>query len=109
VTTPGSTGPGQAARVRLEAVVTGRVQGVGFRMFVLDEARELGLDGSVANLDDGSVSCIAEGPRASLEHLLGRLETGPRGARVAGVQARWSPARGVEPGFAIRSGRHPGD
>jgi acylphosphatase len=96
-------------RARLEAVVTGRVQGVGFRVFVLAEARDLDLDGWVANQDDGSVACTAEGPRTAVERLLDQLRAGPRGARVVDVRARWSPARGIEPGFRVRSGRHPGD
>jgi acylphosphatase len=104
-----SNEPGTAARARLEADVIGRVQGVGFRMFVLDEGRRLGLDGWVANQDDGSVACVAEGPRDVLEALLELLRQGPLGARVARVEARWSPARGIEPGFRVRSGRHPGD
>ena len=59
----------------------GRVQGVGFRYFVLREATDLGLDGWVANTMDGSVRCVAEGPRDRLDILLDRLRDGPAGRR----------------------------
>ena len=54
---------------RLEATVRGRVQGVGFRYFVVRRALELGLVGWVANGADGSVRCVAEGPSAALDAL----------------------------------------
>src|SRR5439155_20058522 len=54
---------------RLEATVRGRVQGVGFRYFVVREAMELGLVGWVANAADGSVVLVAEGPPAALDAL----------------------------------------
>ena len=79
---------------RLHAVVRGHVQGVGFRYFVQRRASELGLSGWVRNNDDGSVEAVAEGPRASLEELRLALERGPRMARVAGVESRWSAATG---------------
>jgi acylphosphatase len=94
---------------RLEAVVAGRVQGVGFRYFVVDRARGLGLSGWVANLRDGGVRCVAEGPRARLEQLVRELERGPVGARVVGVQASWRPATGEFDGFTVHAGGHPGD
>jgi acylphosphatase len=94
---------------RLDATVSGRVQGVGFRYFVLHEAMDLGLDGWVANARDGSVRCVAEGPRDRLEHLLDRLNEGPAGAAVDRVSAAWMPATGTLGRFAVRSGAHPGD
>ena len=79
---------------RLHAVVHGHVQGVGFRYFVQRRASELGLSGWVRNNDDGTVEAVAEGPRETLEQLRLALESGPRMARVAGVDLRWSPATG---------------
>ena len=75
----GEPRPGSApgGRVRLDATVRGRVQGVGYRVFALREAMALGLDGSVANLGDGSVRVVAEGPRRDLEALLALLARGP--------------------------------
>jgi len=79
---------------RLRASVTGTVQGVGFRAFVLREANGLHLTGYVKNEYDGSVSVVAEGPREQLEELLARLRRGPRAASVRDVSPGWSePSR----------------
>src|SRR5687768_13846539 len=93
---------------RLDALVSGRVQGVGFRWFVVDAAERLGLDGWVANQADGRVRCVAEGSRAALDALIRELERGPSGARVAGVETSWLAPTGEFHGFAIRSGGHRG-
>jgi len=95
--------------VRLDATVIGRVHGVGFRYFVLREAMALGLDGWVANMSDGSVQCVAEGPRASLETLLDRLREGPASAIVERVGEAWMPATGTLGPFSVQSGGHRGD
>jgi len=100
---------GPAGTMRLDATVGGRVQGVGFRWFVLDAACRLELRGWVANEADGSVRCVAEGPRAALDALLGELAAGPLGARVERVVPRWGPASGALGPFEIRSGDHSGD
>jgi acylphosphatase len=99
----------EGATARLDATVSGRVQGVGFRYFVLREAMALGLDGWVANAPDGSVRCVAEGPRDDLERLLERLNVGPAVSTVERVSAAWMPATGTLGRFAVRSGAHPGD
>lgn len=94
---------------RLEAVVHGRVHGVGFRVFVLRLARELGLRGWVANEPDRQVRVVAEGPPERLGRLVEALRVGPPAALVDRVDETWSPATG-EPGrFQIRSGWHGGD
>jgi acylphosphatase len=69
----------------LHAVVRGDVQGVGFRYFVREHARGLGIRGWVRNRSDGSVEVQAEGDRASLHQLRELLSEGPIGARVARV------------------------
>ena len=94
---------------RLDATVHGRVQGVGFRLFVAQRAMALGLVGWVANEPDGSVRCLAEGPRGALEALLAALELGPAGARVGSVSASWSAPVGSFERFEIRSGWTSGD
>lgn len=94
---------------RLDATVTGVVQGVGYRWFVVDVASGLGLRGWVANQADGSVRCVAEGPRADLETLLLELARGPLGARVDQVIPGWGRASGEPARFEIRSGAHSGD
>ena len=98
-----------AGRQRLEAVVRGRVQGVGFRYFVLREANRLGLAGWVANEADGSVRLIAEGDRVDLDRLAERVSVGPAGAAIADMDVRWTDAQGDWTGFSVRSGGHRGD
>ena len=66
-------------------VVRGRVQGVGFRWFVMRRARELGVSGHVRNLDDGSVDVLADGPADALERLAASLAVGPPAAHVGEV------------------------
>ncbi|TMD89902.1 MAG: acylphosphatase [Chloroflexi bacterium] len=82
------------ASQRLHALIDGDVQGVGFRYFVIREARPLGLRGWVRNRDDGSVELVAEGEKADLERLLEAARRGPSQARVDGVRADWSAASG---------------
>ena len=103
------TVPERASRARVEATVRGRVQGVGFRYFAAHAASRLGLDGWVANEQDGSVRCVAEGPRTELETFLADLREGPSSAVVVDVRAAWGPVRGEGPGFRVRSGSHRGD
>lgn len=75
----------------LLATVHGRVQGVGFRYFVLRKARILGLTGYVRNLRGGrAVEVLAAGERVRLEELLSQLKIGPSKARVDGVDTEWS-------------------
>ncbi len=94
---------------RLEARVRGRVQGVGFRYFVLREAGRLGLAGWVANEVDGSVRCVAEGPRPDLEALLASLVEGPPGGVVERVETVWTAPTGGFDQFEVRAGSHRGD
>ena len=67
-------------------VVTGRVQGVGFRWFVENEASKLGISGWVRNREDGCVEVLATGSKTQLDSLYDILQRGPRAARVDGVQ-----------------------
>ena len=80
-------------RRRLHAIVSGHVQMVGFRFFVVDEAQRLGLAGWVRNGEDGrTVEVVAEGPEERLRELEASLREGPRHARVDAVSASWSDA-----------------
>jgi acylphosphatase len=88
----------------LQATISGRVQGVGFRVFVLDHAERLGLRGYVRNLPDGRVFVVASGNRQALEELVRLLHRGPSAARVADVRTEWydgEPA-GLPDWFEVR-------
>jgi len=87
---------------RMHTFVDGSVQGVGFRMFVLDTARAFSLTGWVRNTYDGRVEVLAEGPRDQLERLLEKLRLGPRSAFVTAVKNEWQPATGEFTNFTVR-------
>ena len=95
--------PRVSDRQRLTARATGRVQGVGYRWWVVDSARRLGLVGWVRNADDErSVELVAEGEPASLDALEAQLVDGPGAARVDRVEASRGPASGGMTRFEIR-------
>ncbi len=67
-------------------LVTGRVQGVGFRAFVERTARDIGVTGWVRNLDDGRVEAYAVGTPEQLDELAAQLHQGPRLSEVRGLE-----------------------
>lgn len=79
------TAPQGSGRVGRRYVVSGRVQGVGFRYFVLRKATALGLPGWVRNLPGGEVELCAWGTEAEQSEMLTHLRIGPRSAQVANV------------------------
>jgi acylphosphatase len=87
--------------VRIHATVRGRVQMVGFRAFTLRRASDLGVRGTVANRPDGSVECVVEGARESVERLIQSLREGPRSARVDAVEIVEQPFRGDLPPMQV--------
>lgn len=85
---------------RVVVVVSGRVQGVGWRWWAMTAARELGLAGSATNLADGRVELVLEGSREQCEHLVRRVVQGDTAGRVTGAQVRWEAPTGVT-GFTV--------
>lgn len=67
-------------------IVRGRVQGVGFRYFVIRAARGLGIVGTVRNMPDGSVEAIAEGEPEAIKRFRCDLKRGPSYSLVAAVE-----------------------
>lgn len=65
--------------------VFGRVQGVGFRFFTLQEAKQIGVTGYVKNREDGSVAVVAQGCEAQIQQLRLCLSKGPRTSQVERV------------------------
>jgi acylphosphatase len=82
-------------------VVTGRVQGVGFRDFVKRRAGELGLAGWVRNRPDGSVEAEAVGREAALLRFVEALRVGPGHARVDVAAEEWFESTEVPGGFRV--------
>lgn len=87
------------SHVRLNAWVTGTVQGVGFRWWTRARALELGVTGEARNLPDGRVAVVAEGDRASCDGLLSLLRGDGTPGRVDDVSEQWSIATGRFAGF----------
>ena len=67
------------------AVISGRVQGVGFRFFAERAAREAGVSGWVRNRPDGTVETVVEGEAGAVARYLERLRAGPLGGRVTAL------------------------
>lgn len=83
-------------------VVSGRVQGVGFRAWIERRARELGLSGWVRNRRDGTVEAVFHGPADKVDDMIGRCRHGPSRASVA-VLERYEETTAPQAGFLIRS------
>jgi acylphosphatase len=76
-----TTGP-----VSIRLRIRGRVQGVWYRGWMVDQARERGLAGWVRNRRDGSVEALIVGPEPALRDMIARCRDGPRSARVDGIE-----------------------
>jgi acylphosphatase len=87
----------RTVRLRIE----GRVQGVGYRVFVERNAVALGLDGWVRNRRDGGVEAVVSGASAAVDDLIARCRTGPSASRVDRVEVL-PEDEAVAPGFRVR-------
>jgi acylphosphatase len=85
-------------------VISGRVQGVGFRFFAERCANQLGIRGYVKNCWDGTVEVYAIGDADSLEELKRHLAEGPRSGRVSGIQETDEAVRKEYSRFMIEGG-----
>ncbi len=86
---------------RAEIVVSGLVQGVGFRYFVTRNAQQLGLKGYVKNLYDGSVLTVVEGEKELIEELFKKLKIGPRSAQVNNSKIEWGEFKNEFSAFGV--------
>ena len=82
-------------RVGRRYVISGRVQGVGFRYFAAEAAAREGLHGWVRNLPDGRVEAVFEGPRPAVDEMVGWCQDGPPAARVGSVDVVWEDPEGL--------------
>ena len=87
---------------RLDAVVSGKVQGVAFRYFTQLKAKELGVVGWCMNQRDGSVLVVAEGEKAQLDGLLAWLYDGSPSSQVRDVKVEWSEGIGKFKQFNVK-------
>lgn len=88
-------------KVARKYIVSGRVQGVGYRFFAQRTAQRLGLKGYVKNLWDGNVEAYAIGDEAALEEFKRQLAEGPLGARVKSVEESEAPVESRYKRFEI--------
>ena len=88
--------------VSLRGLVSGRVQGVGFRYFVLRLARAANLTGYVRNLADGRVEFLLQGPPGSVDTVIEQIRRGPPHARVTELITHDDGQAAIEDDFVIR-------
>jgi len=88
-------------RVARRFLISGRVQGVGFRYFAQETAAREGISGWVKNLPDRCVEVIAEGEAEAVERLERALRHGPSGARVEDVEVEDRMPTGRHTGFSV--------
>jgi acylphosphatase len=93
-----------APKIAKKFLITGRVQGVGFRYFADRAASQLGISGYVKNLWDGNVEVYAIGTPVLLEELKRQLAEGPRSARITGVDESDEPVDKRYNRFIIEGG-----
>jgi acylphosphatase len=89
-------------RIARRFIVSGRVQGVGFRYFAQDAANREALHGYVTNQDDGTVEAVAEGDAEAIDRFEMALRRGPSRSRVEHVLVDEITPAGVSGGFFIR-------
>jgi len=85
-------------RIVRRLLVSGKVQGVWFRAWTVEQAQALGLDGWVRNRTDGSVEILAAGPEEKVADLIARCHRGSPPSQVAQVEVS-EALEAVEPGF----------
>ena len=94
----------QTERTAVFLTIYGRVQGVWYRGWTVDQARQLGLDGWVRNVSDGTVAALLAGPTAAISEMIARCHVGPPAAAVDKVETR--PAEDPGPiGFRQEASR----
>jgi acylphosphatase len=88
--------------VRAEIVVSGLVQGVGFRYFVVREAQKLDLNGYVQNIYTGEVLTVVEGEKANVEEMINKLKVGPIHASVNSFKVDWQEPQNEFTEFEVK-------
>ena len=81
--------------------ITGKVQGVGFRYFVLRQAQELGITGWVSNKSNGHVEAMAQGDKEDLDQFIAKVKQGPAFSRVDDLILNWEDGQENYTSFEI--------
>ncbi|MGA9381319.1 MAG: acylphosphatase [Phormidium sp.] len=85
----------QTDLIRAHIVVSGIVQGVGYRYSTYNQAKELGINGWVRNLPDGRVEAVFEGTKAEVDQILRWCHQGSRSAEVKNVTIEYEQPQGL--------------
>ena len=86
---------------RVELLIEGMVQGVGFRYYAYQKAQQLRVTGWVRNLPDGRVQVLAEGEEIVLKEFIAELKAGPNFAAVQNIDITWSELTGQFSSFEV--------
>lgn len=87
--------------ITIHVIISGRVQGVGYRAWTASKARKMGLDGWVRNLRDGTVEAIFHGAEEQVDAILEACNKGPLAAKVTDIW-QMEVTDPVKPGFITR-------
>ncbi|MEM8641172.1 MAG: acylphosphatase [Cyanobacteria bacterium P01_G01_bin.54] len=87
--------------IQAHVLITGRVQGVGYRFSTATKAKSLALQGWVRNLPDGRVEAVFEGAKWQVERMINWCYTGPSAAVVRDIETRYERIQGLD-GFEVR-------
>ena len=74
----------------IDCIIRGKVQGVGYRLFIKKEAEKQDLVGYIQNEEDGTVSFVAQGEQENLEKFVEKIKKGPYFSRVDDIEVSWS-------------------
>lgn len=86
---------------RVHLIISGFVQGIGYRAWIKREATKLGITGWVKNREDGEVEAICEGKPESIEALINLAKQGPLLSQINQVEVKWEASRGEYASFEI--------
>ncbi|MCP6717933.1 MAG: acylphosphatase [Patescibacteria group bacterium] len=89
-------------KVRAHIIVSGRVQGVGYRNNTFQQAQKIGLSGWVKNLEDGRVEAVFEGEKQEVEKIINWAKKGPLLANISDFKIDWQEHKGEFSNFEIK-------
>jgi len=93
----------QDDKLRVHVWVKGRVQAVGFRAFVQQNAMQIGVNGWVRNVGYDTVEAVAEGTKEQIDSFLRTVKRGPIGSRVDNSREEWEKAMGEFESFRVKA------